>query len=126
MQRVYTSQHFLSPFTSFETSSSFPLLWPRKRPPFYHGPFFLEIKIKITVINNYIYFYLYNVFCSDVNLLDKSGRTPIHNAILGRHVKIMEMLLEAGADTTRLDESQDAPLQTAVRSGDENLVGVDV
>lgn len=61
---------------------------------------------------------------SDVNLLDKSGRTPIHNAILGRHVKIMEMLLEAGADTTRLDESQDAPLQTAVRSGDENLVRV--
>jgi len=60
----------------------------------------------------------------DLNLLDKSGRTPIHNAILGRHVKIMEMLLEAGADTTRLDESQDAPLQTAVRSGDENLVGV--
>ncbi|KAL9951639.1 hypothetical protein ACROYT_G044341 [Oculina patagonica] len=58
----------------------------------------------------------------DVDLLDKSGRTPIHNAILGRHVIIMEMLLEAGADTTRLDESQDAPLQTAVRTGDENLV----
>ncbi|KAL9951616.1 hypothetical protein ACROYT_G044315 [Oculina patagonica] len=58
----------------------------------------------------------------DVNLMDKSGRTPIHNAILGRHVRIMEMLLEAGADTTRLDESQDAPLQTAVRSGDETLV----
>ncbi|XP_078354215.1 transient receptor potential cation channel subfamily A member 1-like [Oculina patagonica] len=34
----------------------------------------------------------------------------------------MEMLLEAGADTTRLDESQEAPLQTAVRTGDENLV----
>ena len=61
-----------------------------------------------------------------MNLLDKSGRTPIHNAILGRHVKIMEMLLEAGADTTRLDESQDAPLQTAVRSGDENLVRVGI
>ncbi|XP_078354244.1 transient receptor potential cation channel subfamily A member 1-like [Oculina patagonica] len=57
-----------------------------------------------------------------LNLLDKSGRTPVHNAILGRHVTIMEMLLEAGADTTRLDESQEAPLQTAVRTGDENLV----
>ena len=73
------------------------------------------------IIDNYC-----NAFFSDVNLLDKSGRTPIHNAILGRHVKIMEMLLEAGADTTRLDESQDAPLQTAVRSGDENLVRVGI
>ncbi|KAL9951626.1 hypothetical protein ACROYT_G044327 [Oculina patagonica] len=58
----------------------------------------------------------------DLNLLDKSGRTPIHNAILGRHVKIMEMLLEAGADTAILDESQSAPLHTAVRTRDENIV----
>ncbi|KAJ7328181.1 putative ankyrin-repeat protein [Desmophyllum pertusum] len=60
----------------------------------------------------------------DLNLLDKSGRTPLHLAILGRHVKIIEMLLEAGADTSRLDESQDAPLHMAVRTGDENLVGI--
>ncbi|KAL9951385.1 hypothetical protein ACROYT_G044039 [Oculina patagonica] len=58
----------------------------------------------------------------DLNVLDKSGRTPIHNAILGRNVKIMEMLLEAGADTTILDESQSAPLHTAVRTRDENIV----
>ncbi|KAL9951395.1 hypothetical protein ACROYT_G044049 [Oculina patagonica] len=58
----------------------------------------------------------------DLNLLDKSGRTPVHNAILGRHVKIMEMLLEAGADTTILDESQSAPLHTAVRTRDESIV----
>ncbi|KAJ7373027.1 Transient receptor putative cation channel sub A member 1 [Desmophyllum pertusum] len=60
----------------------------------------------------------------DLNLLDKSGRTPLHLAILGRHVKIIEMLLEAGADTSLLDESQDAPLHMAVRTGDENLVGI--
>ncbi|XP_020624680.1 ankyrin repeat domain-containing protein 7-like [Orbicella faveolata] len=60
----------------------------------------------------------------DLNLLDKSGRTPIHNAILGRHVKIIEMLLEAGADASLLDESHDAPLHTAVRTRDENLVKV--
>jgi len=60
----------------------------------------------------------------DLNLLDKSGRTPIHNAILGRHVKIIEMLLEAGADASLLDESHDAPLHTAVRTRDENLVKI--
>lgn len=41
-------------------------------------------------------------------------------------MKIIEMLLEAGADTSRLDESQDAPLHMAVRTGDENLVGVSI
>ncbi|KAJ7373028.1 Transient receptor putative cation channel sub A member 1, partial [Desmophyllum pertusum] len=60
----------------------------------------------------------------DLNLLDKSGRAPLHLAILGRHVKIIEMLLEAGADASCLDESQDAPLHTAVRTGDENIVGI--
>ena len=64
--------------------------------------------------------------CLDLNLLDKSGRTPIHNAILGRHVKIMEMLLEAGADASILDESHDAPLHSAVRTRDENLVKVGI
>ena len=39
-------------------------------------------------------------------------------------MKIMEMLLEAGADTTVLDESQSAPLHTAVRTRDENIVKV--
>lgn len=39
---------------------------------------------------------------ADINLLDKSGRSPLHNVILGRHVKIVEMLLGAGADTSRL------------------------
>ena len=36
----------------------------------------------------------------------------------------MEILLEAGADTTLLDRSQEAPLHTAVRTGNENLVKV--
>ena len=35
------------------------------------------------------------------------------------------MLLEAGADTIILDESQSAPLHTAVRTRDENIVKVD-
>ena len=41
-------------------------------------------------------------------------------------MKVIEMLLEAGADTSLLDESQDAPLHTAVRTRDENLVKVGI
>ncbi|XP_068728378.1 transient receptor potential cation channel subfamily A member 1-like [Montipora capricornis] len=59
---------------------------------------------------------------ADVDALDSSGRTPLHNAILGRHVKIIQLLLESGADTSLLDRSQDAPLHSAVRSGDEKLI----
>ena len=62
----------------------------------------------------------------DVNALDSSGRTPLHNAILGRHVKIIQLLLESDADTSLLDRSQDAPLHGAVRSGHEDLVRVHV
>lgn len=60
----------------------------------------------------------------DVNALDSSGRTALHNAILGRQAKIVEVLLETGADTSLLDRSQDAPLHTAVRTGNANLVQV--
>ena len=62
----------------------------------------------------------------DVNALDSSGRTPLHNAILGRHVKIIQLLLESDADTSLLDRSQDAPLHSAARSGNEELVQVRV
>ena len=58
----------------------------------------------------------------DVNSLDHSGRTALHNAILGCHEKIIVLLLESGADTSILDRSQDPPLHTAVRTGNEMLV----
>ncbi|CAH3129504.1 unnamed protein product [Pocillopora meandrina] len=71
----------------------------------------------------FVYLFVYLLCCSeDINLLDKLGRSPLHNAILGRHVKIMEMLFGAGAKIYLLDESQDSPLHTAVRTGDENFV----
>ena len=59
-----------------------------------------------------------------MNALDKSGRTALHNAVLGRHEKILEMLLVSGADTSIVDRSEDPPLHTAVRIGDENLIQV--
>ena len=59
-----------------------------------------------------------------MNALDDSGRTALHNAIIRSHVGIVEMLLAANADVTVLDESQDSPLHTAVRAGDERIVKV--
>ena len=64
------------------------------------------------------------LFLVDVNALDQSGRTALHNAILGCHEKIIVLLLESGADTSILDRSQDPPLHTAVRTGNETLVKV--
>ena len=52
------------------------------------------------------------------------GRTALHNAVLGHHVEIVEWLLAAGADISIVDRSKDAPLHTAVRTGNENLVKV--
>lgn len=60
----------------------------------------------------------------DVNSLDHSGRTALHNAILGCHEKIIVLLLESGADTSILDRGQDPPLHTAVRTGSDTLVKV--
>ena len=59
-----------------------------------------------------------------MNALEESGRTALHNAVLGRHEKILEMLLVSGADTSIVDRSEDPPLHTAVRIGDENLIQV--
>ena len=63
-------------------------------------------------------------FSLDVNAPDKSERTALHIAVLARHKKILEILLAAGADMSIVDRSQDPPLHTAVRIGDENLIQV--
>ena len=39
-------------------------------------------------------------------------------------MKIVEMLLDSGADTSIMDRSQDPPLHTAIRTGEENLIQV--
>ena len=61
---------------------------------------------------------------ADVNLRDSFGKTPLHNAILGNQVKIVEMLLKSGADVKATDERGDTPLHTAVRVGNEDIVAV--
>ena len=61
---------------------------------------------------------------SDVNTKDSFGKTPLHNAILGKQVAIVEVLLNSGADVKCLDERSDTPLHNAVRVGSLEIVEV--
>ena len=38
------------------------------------------------------------VFLTDLSITDQFGRTPLHNAILGQHNLVVELLLSGGAD----------------------------
>ncbi|XP_032219687.2 transient receptor potential cation channel subfamily A member 1 isoform X2 [Nematostella vectensis] len=60
----------------------------------------------------------------DVNLRDSFGKTPIHNAIIGRHVEIVKQLLKAGANIKNKDERGDTPLHDAARVESEEIVEV--
>ena len=60
----------------------------------------------------------------DVGVTDEFGRTPLHNAILGKQARIVEILLNRGASVEEQDERGDTPLHTAVRVGDETVLQV--
>ena len=55
---------------------------------------------------------------------DEFGRTPLHNAILGKQSRMVEVLLSRGANVQVQDERRDTPLHTAVRVGDEAILQV--
>ena len=63
-------------------------------------------------------------FIADIGVTDEFGRTPLHNAILGKQLGIVEILLNKGADVQAQDERKDTPLHTAVRVGDERILQV--
>ena len=67
-----------------------------------------------------------NFFLSAINNGDKSGKTPLHTAILSKQFKIVDRLLECGADVTRKDDAGDTALHTAIRVGSERLVLVSI
>lgn len=68
----------------------------------------------------------YVIFLSAINNGDKSGKTPLHTAILSKQFKIVDRLLECGADVTRKDDAGDTALHTAIRVGSERLVLVSI
>jgi len=64
------------------------------------------------------------IFLTDLSITDQFGRTPLHNAILGQHNVVVQLLLSGGADVRVRDERSDTPLHTAVRTGDERILQV--
>ena len=66
------------------------------------------------------------LFFLGVNNGDKSGKTPLHTAILSKQFRIVDRLLECGADVTIKDDAGDTALHTAIRVGSERLVLVSI
>ncbi|KAJ7373643.1 Transient receptor putative cation channel sub A member 1 [Desmophyllum pertusum] len=60
----------------------------------------------------------------ELSITDQFGRTPLHNAILGKQLRIVEILVSSGADIQVQDERGDTPLHTAVRTGDESILPI--
>ncbi|XP_073259061.1 transient receptor potential cation channel subfamily A member 1-like [Porites lutea] len=59
---------------------------------------------------------------NEINRQDKSGKTPLHTAILSKQYHIVDKLLESGADVTINDDAGDTPLHTAIHVGSDKLV----
>ena len=66
----------------------------------------------------------FHMRCTDINRQDKSGKTPLHTAILSSQYSIVDKLLESGADVTITDDAGDYVIHTAIRVGSERLVQV--
>ena len=62
------------------------------------------------------------MYFADVNNGDKSGKTPLHTAILSKQFRIVDRLLDCGADVTITDDAGDTALHTAIHVGSEKLV----
>lgn len=62
------------------------------------------------------------MYPKEINRQDKSGKTPLHTAILSKQFHIVDKLLENGADVTIRDDAGDNPLHTAIHVGSDKLV----
>lgn len=61
---------------------------------------------------------------SNVNAIDSTvtKSTPLHVAVTGQHLGVVQVLLAAGASTTAIDTSGDTPLHAACRRNNVHLV----
>ncbi|KAK4418354.1 Ankyrin repeat domain-containing protein 55 [Sesamum alatum] len=62
--------------------------------------------------------YLIEEIKLDVDVIDDRGRTPLHHAVLHRHVDIAEYLLSVGACSSACDKWTYTPLHYAAEIGD--------
>lgn len=78
------------------------------------------------VIDQFLQRFIFHMRLKDINRQDKSGKTPLHTAILSNQFRIVSKLLESGADVTISDDAGDTVLHTAIRVGSERLVLVSI
>ena len=50
----------------------------------------------------------------DLNIEDENGWTPLHHAVRNDALNSIEFLLNSGADDSRLNKQQDAPIHLAI------------
>lgn len=51
-----------------------------------------------------------------------SSRSPLHYAVVGRHLEVVEILIDAGADVNLQTSMLETPLLLAVTNGDYNIL----
>jgi ankyrin repeat protein len=60
----------------------------------------------------------------DVNMQDAEGRTPLHFAAAHSHTKILQALLDAGADHAKADSKSNTALHYATGYGRVDAVSI--
>ena len=54
---------------------------------------------------------------ADVNVVDNDGDTPLHWAVTHSHLENIEYLMSLGADPQVCNQSEEAPIHLAIKSG---------
>ncbi len=60
---------------------------------------------------------------ADVNLVDKTGSTPLMLAVSGSDISIVTMLLSAGANSEAVNLNGDTAISLAVNDDNEAIIG---
>jgi ankyrin repeat protein len=63
-------------------------------------------------------------YCVDINAQDALGNTPLHVAVLAERLEAIKELIILGADTTKLNKKQMAPLHLAVEADKPKAIEV--
>mmetsp|Transcript_22718 Transcript_22718/g.63092 ORF Transcript_22718/g.63092 Transcript_22718/m.63092 type:complete len:432 (+) Transcript_22718:100-1395(+) len=57
-----------------------------------------------------------------INMIDAEGKTAVHLAVAGNHLKVLELLLSKEADPNARDGTGNCPLHIAVREGHSEVI----
>lgn len=56
-----------------------------------------------------------------LNKVDQRGQSPLHLAVSAKHLQVVQLLLEQGADPNMRDQDQDTPLLLSIRAKDQAI-----